>query len=296
MRITVKTLVECGTESVCYVAFVFCALAVTVLTFPAAAQVTFLANFNPKPRAALNDLTEEQSDLYWAAMRLAGDGEESLVFQACEDLMNDPALPNDVYRWAYLHQIMIYAVTSREDLAMHVANQWISKNPDDPVNLNVRCVMVQICAWRGSPRFKPTLRDLQAAAEPIFTLYSPTNVDVIDAHSVYVDGLERFYAKTHDVTLLERARDHILEALSILDRCEETPALKEDARLDASYAQRKREELDYKLNSLEASLGSVAASTHTKGERVLDAAVDKGGQSPFISKAELGKHGKQVRK
>lgn len=78
----------------------FSVAAVAVFAFPAVGATTSLANFNEFPSAVVAQLTAEQQASCNAARELSGDGREVSAIEACERLLKDMTIPDDLYRWA----------------------------------------------------------------------------------------------------------------------------------------------------------------------------------------------------
>lgn len=241
-------------------------LAVPGLFSPAAStQETSISNFNPAP--ALEDttgyehkLTQKQFDLL---LSIVQPPRNSDILAACDAALATD-LPPEWHRWIYLKRVQIYTYDSREDLAIKAAEKWLKERPNHRVNLGLQCVLLQICAFRESAAFHPTLQDLRKYGDPIFDAgkYPQACVDVIDAHHTYAEGLQRFYStaaggsESDRMRLMKEARDHLEKAEEILTKTASKELAVADGRLTASYIERTMRAIDPKLKGLNATLSN----------------------------------------
>ncbi len=184
-------------------------------------QFTSLSNFNELSANVFNlwsetgesrEFVAEIEQRCVEAQELAGDGVESAAFDACELLlMQEENIPFEVYRFAYLQRVLLNAVCSREDKALDILREWMSRYPDSADVLKVSCIMLQIVAWRRSDSFQPELSDVRLAAKAIFDSgqFDPQNIDVLDAYAVHAQALQRQFRLTGDVHLLDEALEQL---------------------------------------------------------------------------------------
>ena len=236
------------------------------------------------PRDGQKLLTEDQRLLYSQTRSFFGNNEEAPL-QACEDLLKDVTLPYDVYRWAYLRRIEYYTVTQREEQALQIGHQWLREHPDDPLNVNVYNTLINICATRGHPDFKPTVKDLEAAAEPVFRLFPAHDLNVVHAHKAYAFGLYQFGIRNDDADLYVRALHQLQEADAILQQMLTMPALREDLDVSESEINIRREEIAAGIERVSATLESVQAQEERRMQHETEKAVDNAWQE-LLNKGE----------
>ena len=115
-----------------------CSLAFSVVVICTVVSAdTALSDFIEIPLFSETELSPQQFDLLHATLTLAGDKQETRQLQACEDLINDSTCPFELYRYAFLRQVTLYSYVSREDLALQVGRAWLSKYPNDNINLKL---------------------------------------------------------------------------------------------------------------------------------------------------------------
>jgi hypothetical protein len=236
------------------------------------------------PKEGEKVLTEDQRLLYSKTWAFEGK-DEAGPLQACEDLLKDPTLPYDVYRWAFLRRIEHYTITNRETMALQIGHQWLREHPDDPLNINVSNTLINICATRGHDNFKPTVKDLEAAAEPVFQKHSPYDLRVVHAHKAYAFGLYQFGIETNDTQLYSRALSQLQEADTILVKMLEMPALLIDLKVSAEEITGKREEIAAGISSVSATLETARAQEQKRMEHQTETATEKAWQG-LLEKGE----------
>ena len=236
------------------------------------------------PLEGQKSLTEDQALLYARTKSFEGGAEEGPL-QACEDLIKDSTVPYDVYRWAYLSRITYYMYTFREEQALQVGHQWLREHPDDPLNVNVYNTLINICATRGHPDFKPTVKDLEAAAEPVFRLFPAHDLNVVHAHKAYAFGLYQFGIRNNDADLYVRALHQLQEADAILQQMLTMPALREDFDVSESEINSRRVGIAASIKSVSAALESMRAQKERRMQHETEKAVDNAWQE-LLNKGE----------
>ena len=204
-------------------------------------------------------LSEDQHLLYGQTWHLVG-GDEAEPLQACEDLLKDQTIPYDVYRWAYLRRIDYYTVSNRENKAIEIGRQWVREHPDDPINIHIWNTLIRICGTRRHDDFKPTVADLESVAEPVFSLFSPYSLEVVDAHSNYAFGLYQYGILANDLTLYARALNQLQEADSILEKMLTMPVLLEESA-NAEY------EISRRRNEIASGIERISTTLETAAQR-----------------------------
>ena len=222
-------------------------------------------------------LTEDQRLLLSRTKSFEG-GSEDGPLQACEDLLKDPALPYDVYRWAFLSRITYYMYTFREEQALRIGQQWLREHPDDPLTVNVCNTMINICATRGHPNFTPTVKDLEAAAEPVFRLFPAHDLNVVHAHKAYAFGLYQFGLLDSDADLYARALNHLQETDTILRQMLTMPTLREDLDVSEYEINSRREEIADGIERVSAALESARAQEERRVEHETEKAAGEAWQ------------------
>jgi hypothetical protein len=196
--------------------------------------------------------------MYVSASRLSGDGVEARAFGICEEILaSRDRVPFEVYRWAFLHRILLHSVCSREDLAIQVARDWAQRYPDDAALIKVKCVVLQIVATRGSEHFTPTLADLRFAESGLFDNPAPDhqNPDILDAYRTDAAALERLYNLTDDIELLHESLDRLNQA-EVLHRTALAQDHAADARISREYLQANLAQLQRSRSELEALIAA----------------------------------------
>ena len=240
------------------------------------AAQTSLSTFNPFPvekvRDAKNGPDERQLQLFFAILQ----GSETIdPISACEELMTAD-FPNEVWQWLFLQRIPLYSYASREDVAVSIAEEWLAYYPDHPVNLKLYNILLQFYAWRGSPAFQPTLSDLRRLGTEMFNAdrFPQTDRDVIDAHFEFAQALKRFYRKGHGAAvLLDEAREHLLEARSLLQKMAERSVQVPDKRITPGFLARYLDLADVKIDEISSVLESLHSTVDSK-QVYVEAAVE----------------------